>query len=400
MVNSSVWARLRPMPCRPMKKTLFSCVFVLLACCDGSVLENILSSHQQSGNHAVSYLMSREQVFKMLSDGANLTDGRGAKSLGELAGALASLAQVSATTGNATYSVTADPATVASIRNMVQLFINELVIEHNESMIIVNDVSGFELCAQNLTTTTTTTGDSSTNSTFTSTTINTATNCSYCWEEVNNSQVGNETCWSNLTYYQGPMYEVCNYYNGTNRNLSEVQQERCHETWTGSYEAYLERDIYLLAELTYARENCSNLTDLYVNETTQCQNLSDGIPDKIRRCLDCEMLNESNTTGTTTSCVVAPERLEICNEYEACFASANRTFSTRCTNQQYLSISRKAEYRALMRINCLLDVLVVDISLQYDTLVNCINTTYSTDQLTIVCGTPPDQLPCNATLCT
>lgn len=377
-----------------MKKVRFSCFFVLLVCCDGSVLDNILSSREKNENGALSYLMSREQVFQMLVDGANLTDGRGAKSLGELAGALASLAQGSLESGNTTNAI--DPATVASVRNLVQLFISQLVIEHNESVNLEHDTSGFTVCAENITTTLTTTGINASKKE--------GENCSVCWEETKEIQVVNETCFTNLTYYQGPMYEACEYFNGTNRKISEVQAERCSETWSKSYEDYLERDILLLAELTYARENCTNLSDLMVNETKICKNQSSSIAEKMKKCLDCEMQNTSNITedspGDSTDCVVVPERKVMCDEYEMCYSSAKRTYNKRCADQTTMAIARKAEYRALMRINCLLNVLVVEVSEEYVTLVDCINTTYSTAELNIICEPPPAPLPCSSTVCT
>jgi len=382
-------------------KTLCSLFLVLLACCEGSfnsregsVLVSNLSSHQNSEHHLLSNLMSREQVLHMLVTEANISGGRGEKSLGELAGALASLAQVSSSTGN----TTADPSTVASIRELVQAFIVELVTEHNESLTIVNDDSGFTHCEANITTTTTTGGAGDTTTTAGTTTANNQAaveNCTWCWDAVRELETLNESCHNNLTYWYGPWQENCSYLNGTNRSVSEVQNERCTEDWVGTYEDYLERDLQLLAELTYSQDNCTYYRDQYVNETVLCNNYTSQLVEKIRECLDCEESVLADTTTTETPCAVSAEWQQLCDDYTTCYSTANSTFAGRCTTQQELSDSRKAEYRALMRINCLLDVLVVDASEQESVLVACIAATYSDDSFTIVCPNSPDAAACD-----
>eukprot|EP00930_Biecheleria_cincta_P098090 TRINITY_DN89782_c0_g1_i1.p1 TRINITY_DN89782_c0_g1~~TRINITY_DN89782_c0_g1_i1.p1 ORF type:complete len:407 (+),score=61.33 TRINITY_DN89782_c0_g1_i1:36-1256(+) len=406
MLSSSAWASFRPMQCPPMKTALCSLFIVLLACCpalkSGSeVFSNLSShSHQHSENHLLSNLMSREQVFQMLVSQANISDGRGAKSLGELAGALATLAQASSSTG----SSNPDPSTVASVREMVQAFIVSLVQEHNESMLIVNDLSGFTHCDAamntsfaNLTIATTTAGATTTGTTTTTSLCNSAA----CWEELKQLQYLNESCRTNLTWWYTNMRYGCDLFNGTNRSVEEVKNERCTENWgNGTYEQYLERDVQLLEELTYARENCSNLTEDYDREETVCQNITTQLVEKMRQCLECDMGNNfTSTTAGAALCPVVPDRQTICDDYGICWNNANSTFAARCALQQELAISRKAEYRALMRINCLLDVLVVNESQQYATLVGCINTTYSTDGLNIYCGTPPSPLACDPRVC-
>lgn len=395
MVSSSVSARFRITQCRSMK-TLCSLFLVLLACCEGSfvsregsLLVSNLSSHQNSDAHSLSNLMSREQVFQMLVTEANISGGRGEKSLGELAGALASLAQVSSSTGN----TTADPSTVASLREMVQAFILELVTEHNESQTIVNDLSGFVHCEANLTT-----GDTTTTTAGATTTDNQAAteNCSSCWDVVRELEKLNESCRNNITEWYGEWQENCTYLNGTNRSVSEVQNERCTENWVGTYEDYLERDLQLLAELTYSADNCTSSREHYVNESIVCNNYTSQLVEQIRECLDCEeRLLSANTTTTEAPCTVDSDRQQICDDYTTCYSIANSTFVARCSSQQLLSASRKAEYRALMRVNCLLDVLVVDVTQQESTLIGCINTTYSDDAFTIVCGNAPDPTACD-----
>lgn len=207
--------------------------------------------------------------------------------------------------------------------------------------------------------------------------------------------ISNTSCYNNLTFWDGLWQQACDYYNGTDRSVPEVKDERCVETWTSSYEDYLERDIQLLAELTDSRENCTRYRDRHATQEQICRNISTQLQEKIYLCLLCDR-DDSGSTTTGTPTTPCPGQ-DACNDYDQCYSGENATFVGRCSTQQQLSVARKAEYRALMRINCLLDVLVVDLSQQYDTLIGCIETTYSDEALTIICGTPPNPTPC--TLC-
>jgi hypothetical protein len=253
----------------------------------------------------------------------------------------------------------------------------------------------------------------------------------------------NRTCHEELAAKKASKNAQCEVYAGLfYANAGEAKQGRCdentHNAFVGTYVEYLRRDITRLANLESAEANCTDATEEEQAKQTQCQAIHDDLVNKIEECLQYELARPSPAPsppgtsptpsppspagpsptpsppspagGDSATTTVAPggpvseetqancgpynARVVNCTTYNTCHDTAVSTSDSHFTTEQSLEASRKAEYRALKRVDCLLDVLSAPAAEQTDKLTECVALTHDTSALILVKAAYPDKETC------
>jgi len=160
------------------------------------------------------------------------------------------------------------------------------------------------------------------------------------------------------------------------------QHFACVDPFAGTYRDYLQRSIDWLADWRAKKASCesTNTTDctaeqLAVNaKTAECDSLRPPIP------ADCKPWLHKRAC---------------CSGYDTCWSGAESSRTQAETTATQLTINLKAQWRSLKRIECLLDVLVLEGD-QTAALEACIVKTHDASALDPVLGPEPTKATCDA----
>ncbi|CAJ1442988.1 unnamed protein product, partial [Effrenium voratum] len=159
----------------------------------------------------------------------------------------------------------------------------------------------------------------------------------------------------------------CEYFEAVDRT-ENFQSWFCHEDdypATASYESYLQRNIDMLADFRLRRSNCSNATSAHGVKQTECGGK--------KGLLDAK---------------------EACVSYSNCWSQAGSESSSAVSTADQLADSLKAQWKALKRIECLLDVILT--SSQATALQQCVDQVHDASSLDIAPPAAPAQEVCTA----
>lgn len=290
---------------------------------------------------------------------------------------IASLAAIAA-------SLSQDPSSssnsVAQIRALVEGLEGALYDECATTQSGINNLSAFDEC--------TTTMEHAVFKCNSSHPNNSAyDNCMSEWKQLNESY---ETCRSTEEEFGRLKTIVCNDYDNISWD-SPFNWHYCPENdpFVGTYEQYLQRNVDKLYTLRALKENCSKATDRWTNKTDLC--------DAEQIVLDEKWQNCSQVVEGAGKCTDYNCRKHSCSEFDQCWAGALGAFNGEIKLAHGLEQSLSAQWRALQRIECLLDVLdATEGENQTHMLEVCIARHHTVPaNLTITNTTPPEKSHCS-----
>jgi hypothetical protein len=360
-----------------------------------SVVSQVEASSAKDGSLAE----LREKFLNKLKEDSTGPGGHSLHSLQEMASALL---QSDSDPYNLSLQTPVMYQLVNLTRELDEQLSAQLLIQHQAAEAALNNFSGWADCNRSRdeclagpttsspqTTTTRTTGVASSTSTTMVTTTTSTTTCpsdSPCCEMRN--------CTDEEDEVRFHMNYACSELARENRSVEDVKNERCNETWAATYEDYLERDIEKLATLQLLHENCTNWTQRWLNQTGVCG----------ERAIQCEtyvkdQIVELNSSVERENLTISYLRYECCfgnASYDSCMGSAAITWQDEVNSQLILAESRQTEWRAIKRIMCLSDVLLMNASQdQRGALEACIAASYNASHLVLDLQSKPSPLECD-----
>jgi len=241
-------------------------------------------------------------------------------------------------------SLSQDPGTssssVAQIRSLVLGLEDGLIAEFNTTQAGINNVSGFDNCVSDM------------NSRLTACNSTAATNnsayeeCIAEWRQLNDYYT---TCRERELYINGTKLLVCEEYDNSSFQLP-FNYRFCpaNDAFSGTYEQYLQRSVDRLYILRSLKANCSYWANQWTNITDMCDATEIVLTEKWENCSG--MLNTSNCTDYNC-------RKTECSTYDTCWSAQEGAFNATVTMAYALETSLHAQWRALQRIECLLEVI-------------------------------------------
>lgn len=330
------------------------------------------------------------------------------QTLAEVAGALGSLALE---------GQPADEGTISAIRTLINSLLQTITTQHQAAQTAVDNQTLYQACisakdaafgkANALTSTTT----STTTTTGAPTTTTIHADLAACKSQEADLIVQNRTCYGELDASRAAKLATCELYDDMNYiNAGAARAARCGDAaaFTGTYEEYLERDIQTLAVLQARSKNCSAATTGYDSKVTECAKAFDELTSKLQECLELEAhlaqihaLPDSSTpaAGPTTAvtqefCAPWAAKVAACSNYDACYTSKAVMQESSFNAAKELANSRQAEYLALKRIDCLLNVLESSAAEQPDKLTACVSAAHDVSSLELKKPVPPAKASC------
>eukprot|EP00437_Effrenium_voratum_P007844 CAMPEP_0181431084 /NCGR_PEP_ID=MMETSP1110-20121109/18061_1 /TAXON_ID=174948 /ORGANISM="Symbiodinium sp., Strain CCMP421" /LENGTH=356 /DNA_ID=CAMNT_0023554429 /DNA_START=34 /DNA_END=1105 /DNA_ORIENTATION=+ len=182
----------------------------------------------------------------------------------------------------------------------------------------------------------------------------------------------------------------CEYFEAVDRT-ENFQSWFCHEDdypATASYESYLQRNIDMLADFRLRRSNCSNATSAHGVKQTECGGKK-GLLDA--KEVACAALTPSDKP---VDCSSYQATKQACVSYSNCWSQAGSESSSAVSTADQLADSLKAQWKALKRIECLLDVILT--SSQATALQQCVDQVHDASSLDIAPPAAPAQEVCTA----
>ncbi|CAE7897069.1 unnamed protein product [Symbiodinium necroappetens] len=383
--------------------------------------------------------------FGILDAYTNVRTPETPQTLAEVAGALGSLALE---------GQPADEGTISAIRTLINSLLQTITTQHQAAQTAVDNQTLYQACisakdaafgkANALTSTTT----STTTTTGAPTTTTIHADLAACKSQEADLIVQNRTCYGELDASRSAKLATCELYDDMNyinagweyrlpdfqrRVHNLVQQRSTHHdsfshgytSWemmraaraarcgdaaafTGTYEEYLERDIQTLAVLQARSKNCSAATTGYDSKVTECAKAFDELTSKLQECLELEAhlaqihaLPDSSTpaAGPTTAvtqefCAPWAAKVAACSNYDACYTSKAVMQESSFNAAKELANSRQAEYLALKRIDCLLNVLESSAAEQPDKLTACVSAAHDVSSLELKKPVAPAKASC------
>mmetsp|Transcript_24068 Transcript_24068/g.57034 ORF Transcript_24068/g.57034 Transcript_24068/m.57034 type:complete len:389 (+) Transcript_24068:60-1226(+) len=321
-------------------------------------------------------------------------------SLASVAGALANMANQA----NASSSTT-----VQSIKDYISQMLADITTQHNIAQAELTDVSGYTSCDTTMTASMgniTTPAPSTTVSTttiLTTTLAPTSAELEQCLAEIQTINTSVITCESEAEAAKMASDAVCaNFHYQT---VAEAKAARCNDTFAGSYEQYLERDVHILADYIAKKQNCSNFTTLTDSKMSHCTVLRNSLTEKQLACSKIVVVTTTSATPTTTQqdntaeeqalCENYHKKVETCSDYDSCYESVDLAKQSERQAASTLEASRAAEWVALKRMLCLVDVLgTADQSAKIQACMAKAVSDYNTSHLELTLPNAPDKQAC------
>lgn len=326
-----------------------------------------------------------------------------------------SLASVADALANMADQVPANSSTVQSIKDYVAQMMADITSQHNTAQAELTDISGYTSCDTIMSTSfstlatttpaaaTTTLGALAVATTTTTTLHASALALQQCLSEVEAINASLTTCASEHTAAQAASDAVC--MNFHYKTVVDAKAERCNETFSGSYEQYLERDVQILADYVSKKQNCSNFTAVTDSKGYECESVQAKLFEKQLQCSNIVIVTTtagaSTTAGTVeaaaaeeAACTLYHKQVEICSDYDSCYESVTLAKDADKVSASTLEESRQAEWLSLQRMSCLVGVLGSDVATGIQDCMNKPVTDYSTTHLKLVLPNAPTKHAC------
>eukprot|EP00438_Fugacium_kawagutii_P021883 Skav219748 [mRNA] locus=scaffold569:171129:172301:- [translate_table: standard] len=330
----------------------------------------------------------------------------GSMSLSSVASALANMADQVPTNGS----------TLQSIRDYISQMLADVTTQHNIAQAELTDISGYTSCDAIMTSSISALATTSTvaaTTTTVTTTVPAATTLhpssialKECLAEVEAMNTSLTTCKSEYLAAKEASDAVCANFHF--KSVVDAKAERCNETFSGSYEQYLERDVQILADYVSKKSNCSNFTLLADAKASECGSKEANLFAKQLQCSQIVVVTTtpgatvvtttaqvSNAAQEEAACTTYHKQVEVCSDYDSCYEAVTLAKEAEKTSASGLESSRQAEWISLQRMSCLVNLL--GSSNQGAGVATCMSkpvTDYSTSHLDLVLPSPPSQKDC------
>ena len=324
-----------------------------------------------------------------------------------------SLASVADALANMADQVPANSSTVQSIKDYIAQMLADITSQHNIAQAELTDISGYTTCDSTMsssftklaatTTITAATTLGALATTATTTLHPSAMALQQCQSEIATINASLTTCMSEYTAAQAASEAVC--MNFHFKTVLDAKAERCNESFSGSYEQYLERDVQRLADYVSKKQNCSNFTAISDNKASQCDALEAKLFDKQLECSSMVVIT-TTAAGTTeagavaaaaaeeAACTTYHEQVEICSDYDSCYESVTLAKTAAKTSASTLESSRRNEWVSLQRMSCLVGVLGSNTAAGIQECMNKPVADYNTNHLQLMLPEAPSQHTC------
>ena len=331
----------------------------------------------------------------------------GSMSLSSVASALANMADQAPTN-----------STLQSIRDYISQMLADVTTQHNIAQTELTDISGYTSCdgtmSSELAALATTTTVAATTTTAAPTTVAAATTLhpssialKDCLAEVEALNTTFTTCKSEYKAAKEASDAVC--MNFHFKSVVDAKSERCNETFSGTYEQYLERDVQILADYVSKKQNCSNFTLLTETKASECDVKEANLFSKQLQCSQIVVVTTtpgaapaatttaevSNAAQEEAACTQYHKQVEICSDYDSCYEAVTLAKKSEKTSASTLEASRQAEWVSLQRMSCLVNLL--GSTNQASGMAQCMSTPitdYTTSHLELVLPSAPGQKEC------
>lgn len=196
-------------------------------------------------------------------------------------------------------------------------------------------------------------------------------------------------------YQQEEMLRVaatarCEYFESVDRS-SNFQSWFCHEDdfpASSSYEAYLQRNIEMLADFRNRRANCTNATAAQSSKMLECTGYQQQASAKEVMCAHL------TPYANPADCSSYEAKKQACISYSHCRTQAQHESSSAAATADQLAESLKVQWEGLKRIECLLDV--ISKSGDAAAMQACVAAGHDTSALNIIVPAVPAAQPCDA----
>ncbi|CAK9066099.1 unnamed protein product [Durusdinium trenchii] len=182
----------------------------------------------------------------------------------------------------------------------------------------------------------------------------------------------------------------CEYFKSVDRT-DNFQSWFCHEDdfpASSSYEAYLQRNIEMLADFRMRKSNCSNATAAHGSKQVECSGHQQQAAAKEMACAHL------TPTAMPIDCSSYLAKKQACASYLNCYAQAQGEVSSTISTAKQLADSLKVQWAALKKIECLLDVILA--AGDQAAMQACVDATHDTSALNIIAPANPPTEACDA----
>ena len=210
-----------------------------------------------------------------------------------------------------------------------------------------------------------------------------------CIQELANLNTTAQSCTSQEELLRVAKQARCEYFSAVDRS-NNYQSWFCYEDdfpVSSTYEAYLQRNINMLAEYRTRKQNCTDASSSYSAKQSECNTKTSPVSIKT---LHCETLKSN---ATEAFCTPYQGKVTACNVYDSCWAASEAAATSAYDTAVSISENLKTQWNALKRVECLLDVLTKSGD-QTAALTECIQKTHSTDTLSITKPALPTKEAC------
>jgi len=182
----------------------------------------------------------------------------------------------------------------------------------------------------------------------------------------------------------------CEYFESVDRS-SNFQSWFCHEDdfpASSSYEAYLQRNIDMLADFRMRRANCTNATAAQSSKQLECSGYQQQAAAKEVMCAHL------TPYANPADCSSYEAKQQACLSYSHCRVQAEHESSSAASTADQLAESLKVQWEGLKRIECLLDVILT--SGDQAGMQACVAAGHDTSALNIIVPAEPVAQACDA----
>lgn len=319
-----------------------------------------------------------------------------------------SLATVANALANMADQVPVDSPILQSIREFITQMLADITSQHNVSQAELTDIAGYTTCTQtmvqSLSNVAAAAGPAATTlapSTTATTTVHPLSiSLQQCVAQLEAMNTSLTICMSEHTAAQSASDAVC--MNFHYKTVVDAKAERCSETFAGSYEQYLERDVHILADYVSKKQNCSAFTKQTDSKASECDQLRETLFAKQMECSQIVVPTGGSsalpvdTAAEEAACSLYHAQMEVCSNYDSCFEAVYGSKQLEKSSAATLESSREAEWVSLQRMSCLVGAMAFN-SNQTAAVQQCMSVAmpiYSTTHLQLVLPSPPTKHTC------
>jgi len=276
-------------------------------------------------------------------------------------------------------------ASVTSIKNLLQGLLDSISSQHSIAQKSVTNQSAYDSCnAMKLT-------DMAHAETIKKEINWTDTSAAHaaCQAEFEALNATYTSCFHQEAMLSVAATAKCEYFQSVDRS-SNFQSWFCHEDdfpASSTYEAYLQRNIDMLADFRMRQANCSNATAAHTSKQLECFGYHNQAAAKEVMCAHLTPMEKP------ADCSSYQAKKQACTSYQNCRGQAQAETENAVSTADQLADSLKAQWSALKKIECLLDKLI-SASGDQSALQACLDASHDTSALNIVVPAAPAAEAC------